>query len=88
MLQTIGISQARNDFFNIANQVQKTGQPITVIKNNIPTIVISPYEAPTNSENLKKVIESLPLPILTKSDIKNYKKIRTDWRKRAKSYDY
>lgn len=87
MLQTIGISRARNDFFNIVNHVQKTGQSVTVIKNNIPAIIIAPYKSDYQPSNLAMVLLSTKGPVLTSKDVKNYQNIRKELKKRAELYD-
>lgn len=39
---TIGLAEAKNNFSRLTAQVNETGRPVTVMKNNRPWVVISP----------------------------------------------
>ncbi len=42
MALTIGLAEARNNFSSVTAEVNKTGRPVTVLKNNRPWVVINP----------------------------------------------
>ncbi len=53
MALTIGLAEARNNFSSVTAEVNKTGRPVTVLKNNRPWVVINPatpdgYAAPAD----------------------------------------
>ena len=39
---TIGLAEAKNNFSKITAEVNRTGRPVTVLKNNKPWVVIQP----------------------------------------------
>ena len=45
MALTIGLAEARNNFSSVTAEVNKTGRPVTVLKNNRPWVVIKPAAA-------------------------------------------
>ena len=42
MVITIGLTEAKNNFSKATAEVNRTGRPVTVLKNNKPWVVISP----------------------------------------------
>lgn len=42
---TIGLAEAKNNFSRLTAQVNETGRPVTVMKNNHPWVVISPVRS-------------------------------------------
>lgn len=42
---TIGLAEAKNSFSKITAEVNRTGKPVTVMKNNKPWVVIQPASA-------------------------------------------
>lgn len=42
---TIGFAEAKNNFSRLAAEVNRTGKPVTVLKNNKPWVVIKPAAA-------------------------------------------
>ena len=42
MAITIGLAEAKNNFSKVTAEVNRTGRPVTVLKNNRPWVVISP----------------------------------------------
>lgn len=49
MALTIGLAEARNNFSSVTAEVNKTGRPVTVLKNNRPWVVIGPAAAPSRA---------------------------------------
>lgn len=41
---TIGFSEAKNNFSKVTAEVNRTGRPITILKNNKPWVVIQPAD--------------------------------------------
>lgn len=39
---TVGLAEAKNNFSKITAEVNRTGKPVTVLKNNRPWVVIIP----------------------------------------------
>ena len=49
LMTTIGLAEARTNFAEVSAEVNKTGMPITVLKDNVPWVVIAPAApAPTD----------------------------------------
>lgn len=84
VLEPIGVREAKNNFSYWMARVNQTGQPLTVLKNNKPLVVIQPAnaEAAERRERLEKfrkltwMIENEPLefrdhfdPTLTDEEI-------------------
>ncbi len=42
---TMGLAEAKNNFSKVTSEVNKTGRPVTVLKNNKPWVVIQPASA-------------------------------------------
>ena len=42
MALTIGLAEAKTNFSKVTAEVNRTGRPVTVLKNNRPWVVISP----------------------------------------------
>ena len=42
MAITIGLAEAKNNFSRVTAEVNRTGRPVTVMKNNKPWVTISP----------------------------------------------
>lgn len=45
MTLTIGLAEAKSNFSKVTAEVNRTGRPVTVLKNNKPWVVISPASA-------------------------------------------
>lgn len=45
MAVTMGLAEVKNNFSRVTAEVNRTGRPVTVLKNNRPWVVINP--APT-----------------------------------------
>jgi len=39
---TMGLAEAKNNFSKVTAEVNRTGRPVTVLKNNRPWVVIQP----------------------------------------------
>jgi antitoxin Phd len=42
MAITIGLAEAKNNFSRVTAEVNRTGRPVTVLKNNRPWVIINP----------------------------------------------
>lgn len=42
---TMGLAEAKNNFSKVTAEVNRTGRPVTVLKNNKPWVVIQPADA-------------------------------------------
>ena len=42
MAITIGLAEAKNNFSRLTAEVNRSGKPVTVLKNNKPWVVITP----------------------------------------------
>ena len=47
---TIGLAEAKKNFSKITSEVNRTGKPVTVLKNNKPWVVIQPASALVENE--------------------------------------
>lgn len=41
---TMGLAEAKNNFSRVTVEVNKTGKPVTILKNNKPWVVIQPVQ--------------------------------------------
>lgn len=41
---TMGLAEAKNNFSRVTAEVNKTGRPVTILKNNKPWVVIQPVQ--------------------------------------------
>jgi antitoxin Phd len=58
---TVGLSEAKANLGKITSEVNRTGEPVTVFKNNKPWVVIYPASTPetvTNPETLAAMDEA------------------------------
>ena len=52
MAITMGLAEAKNNFSRVTTEVNRTGRPVTVLKNNKPWVVINPAATTSSaSEN-------------------------------------
>ncbi|WP_172136345.1 type II toxin-antitoxin system Phd/YefM family antitoxin [Adlercreutzia sp. ZJ473] len=49
MAITIGLAEAKDNFSRVTAEVNRTGRPVTVLKNNKPWVTISPAAARDSS---------------------------------------
>jgi antitoxin Phd len=41
---TMGLAEAKNNFSRLTAEVNRTGRPVTILKNNKPWVVIQPAQ--------------------------------------------
>lgn len=41
---TMGLAEAKNNFSRVTAEVNRTGRPVTILKNNKPWVVIEPAQ--------------------------------------------
>ncbi|AEB06413.1 prevent-host-death family protein [Coriobacterium glomerans PW2] len=46
---TMGLADARNNFSRVTAEVNRTGRPVAVLKNNEPRVVIQHAAVPTDA---------------------------------------
>lgn len=46
---TIGLAEAKNNFSRVTAEVNRTGKPVTILKNNKPWVIIQPAQGLTSS---------------------------------------
>ncbi len=51
MAITMGLAEAKNNFSRVTAEVNRTGRPVTVLKNNKPWVVISPAATMSGAGN-------------------------------------
>ena len=80
MLQIINISKVRNNLATIVKSVKETKEPVIIVQDSKPVVVLSPYKEDKNSkeEYLKKLL-SIKGGWFSQ---KEYKKNRRDLNKR------
>lgn len=49
---TMGLAEAKNNFSRVTAEVNRTGRPVTVLKNNRPWVVIQPAEGSGSLEDV------------------------------------
>lgn len=52
---TMGLAEAKNNFSRVTAEVNRTGRPVTILKNNKPWVVIQP--ARSTSDTLDVAID-------------------------------
>jgi len=57
MLQIINITAARNDFANLIQKIKTTKEPVVVVQDSIPSVVIYPYDEIIKKEEDVFVVE-------------------------------
>lgn len=55
MAITMGLAEAKNNFSRVTSEVNRTGRPVTILKNNKPWVVIS--SAITTSHGNKATVD-------------------------------
>lgn len=46
---TMGLAEAKNNFSRVTAEVNRTGKPVTILKNNKPWVVIQPARENSNA---------------------------------------
>ena len=59
MLQIINITAARNGFAKLVEKVKATKEPIIVVQDSIPSVVIYPYDEVAKKEEEKEQLFKL-----------------------------
>ena len=59
MLQIINITAARNDFAKLIQKIKTTKEPVVVVQDSIPSVVIYPYDEITKKEEEKEQLFKL-----------------------------
>ena len=55
MAITMGLAEAKNNFSRVTAEVNRTGRPVTVLKNNRPWVIISP--AVTSDDKARSAVD-------------------------------
>lgn len=53
----MGLAEAKNNFSRVAAEVNRTGKPVTVLKNNKHWIVIQPVTTPSAADAVDVAID-------------------------------
>ena len=51
MAITIGLAEAKNNFSRVTVEVNRTGRPVTVMKNNKPWVTINPAATQSGADH-------------------------------------
>ena len=54
---TMGLAEAKNNFSSVTAEVNRTGRPVTVLKNNKPWVVIQPATTPSAADAVDVAID-------------------------------
>lgn len=54
---TIGLAEAKNNFSRVTAEVNRTGRPVTVFKNNRPWVTISPAAGVAASDMVSQAVD-------------------------------
>lgn len=49
---TMGLAEAKNNFSKVTAEVNRTGRPVTVLKNNRPWVVIQPASSASHAVDI------------------------------------
>lgn len=67
-LTAVGVREAKNRFSALAAQVNASGSPLTVLKNNTPWVIIAPAD-PESLERRKRLERFRALTALVEQDL-------------------
>jgi prevent-host-death family protein len=65
---TIGMSEAKTNFARMTAEVNRTGMPVTVFKNNKPWVVVSPATSPLTFEHSGQITNKTTLAAMDEAD--------------------
>lgn len=65
---TVGLAEAKNNFSKITAEVNRTGKPCTVLKNNKPWVIIQPARTNGSEETAVDIIESIEYRLMSLED--------------------
>lgn len=54
---TMGLAEAKNNFSKVTAEVNRTGRPVTVLKNNRPWVVIQPAAEATRTDAVDVAVD-------------------------------
>lgn len=54
---TIGLAEAKNNFSRVTAEVNRSGKPVTVLKNNRPWVTISPAAGVSNPDMVAVAVD-------------------------------
>ncbi|WP_276684603.1 type II toxin-antitoxin system Phd/YefM family antitoxin [Slackia piriformis] len=54
---TMGLAEAKNNFSRVTAEINRTGRPVTVLKNNKPWVVIQPATTPAATDAVDVAID-------------------------------
>ena len=57
MAITMGLAEAKNNFSKVTAEINRTGRPVTVLKNNKPWVVISPAPQSAGSDAVDVAVD-------------------------------
>ncbi len=55
MLQIINISQARNNLAKVVRKVKETGEPVVIVQNSDPAVILYPYNTLSKKDGINTV---------------------------------
>lgn len=67
-LAAVGVREAKNRFSALAAQVNASGSPLTVLKNNVPWVVIAPAD-PESLERKRRLARFHALTAAVEKDL-------------------
>ena len=53
----MGLTEAKNNFSRVTAEVNRTGRPVTILKNNKPWVVIQPATTPAATDVVDVAID-------------------------------
>lgn len=54
---TIGLAEAKNNFSRVTAEVNRSGKPVTVLRNNRPWVTISPAAGVANPDMVAVAVD-------------------------------
>ena len=54
---TMGLAEAKNNFSKVTAEVNRTGRPVTVLKNNRPWVVIQPAAGAAQTDTVDVAVD-------------------------------
>lgn len=54
MMQIVSISEARNNLAKLIQQIKKTKEPIVIVQDSSPSVVLYPYDEALENERKKQ----------------------------------
>ena len=82
MVQILNISRVRENLSSLVQQVAQTKQPLVIVRDSIPSVIMYPYSPNTSKKSYKETLLSITGDWF---DAKEYKKIRKDVEEKIQS---